>query len=553
MFGDTIFRGNLEYILLIDKVTQTNLGQRGINEAIRDTLKSMQTQRSSIIDQTITALRHSNNNVVAGIAGVARLGKFGHDISKASEFAEDFCDSFRDKISYIRSQLPTMTEVLQKELNTKNESNVDAARLITLLEQNNVIAGTKVADDYKAKLVSSEFAEYKNQILPINRFLAKVSVASESRDASINGLQHELTKIVSKSLMGEIRHHISNPIAHEGVHQSGLISKISDNIETGINNLRDALRSVENTEGSIIIDLNSDQYPAVSNPKVGDGKNKQKHKTTKSEKPIVDIGEIKLEQSCQKLKIVIDYEVDNKAILPNDLTSEQEAKAFAIRMEVNEHYGELEPDVENKIVALAYKLNKKYEATPGSAPNVEVASLGGIANLGVRLVGNQLTAAIRVAAGKYLYNIISPELSKIGVDIGLIDDYNQLKSDIFEKTKISGDKTDIKYKELASCDEVSFKMPSPGDLEPDDDKPEWKKGCSKAESPVWKELKHHKGKYKTNGQTGGKARCYEWDSLHNEIEVYGPKGIEHLGAICPKTGKFIKLPKPGRTIKDLIN
>jgi hypothetical protein len=47
-----------------------------------------------------------------------------------------------------------------------------------------------------------------------------------------------------------------------------------------------------------------------------------------------------------------------------------------------------------------------------------------------------------------------------------------------------------------------------------------KTNCLKAESSIWKGFKPHKGKYKTNNETGKKKQYYEWDYLHNEIEVY---------------------------------
>ncbi|WP_425363532.1 colicin E3/pyocin S6 family cytotoxin [Candidatus Tisiphia endosymbiont of Hybos culiciformis] len=96
-------------------------------------------------------------------------------------------------------------------------------------------------------------------------------------------------------------------------------------------------------------------------------------------------------------------------------------------------------------------------------------------------------------------------------------------------------------------------MPDPGDLEPDDDQQHRKSNCEKSESPIWKELENYKGGIKTNGESGAKTRFYEWDYLHNEIEVYGPKGKEHLGAMCPRTGRMIKEPKIGRTIRQKVN
>jgi len=67
------------------------------------------------------------------------------------------------------------------------------------------------------------------------------------------------------------------------------------------------------------------------------------------------------------------------------------------------------------------------------------------------------------------------------------------------------------------------------------------------ESPVWQDLKPHKGKTKTDGK-GRKKRFYEWDYTHGDIEVYDRNG-KHLGSMDPKTGKMYKPAEPGREIK----
>jgi hypothetical protein len=93
-------------------------------------------------------------------------------------------------------------------------------------------------------------------------------------------------------------------------------------------------------------------------------------------------------------------------------------------------------------------------------------------------------------------------------------------------------------------------MPDPDDWKDENREP----GCTKTESQIWKELKNYKNGIKTNGETGSKARFYEWDFLHNnEIEVYGPGGRERLGAMCPKTGRMIQEPHPGRNIRKKVN
>ena len=71
---------------------------------------------------------------------------------------------------------------------------------------------------------------------------------------------------------------------------------------------------------------------------------------------------------------------------------------------------------------------------------------------------------------------------------------------------------------------------------------------SKAESPVWKELKPYREDIKTNGLTGKKIEYYQWDHTHQEIEVYGANRM-HKGVKDPLTGELIKDAVPGRRIK----
>ena len=76
---------------------------------------------------------------------------------------------------------------------------------------------------------------------------------------------------------------------------------------------------------------------------------------------------------------------------------------------------------------------------------------------------------------------------------------------------------------------------------------ERKSGISKQESPIWNNLDYVKGKsYKSSGEKKNR-KYYEWDHLHNEIEVYDRHG-NHLGAMDPVTGEMIKPPKKGRSI-----
>ena len=67
--------------------------------------------------------------------------------------------------------------------------------------------------------------------------------------------------------------------------------------------------------------------------------------------------------------------------------------------------------------------------------------------------------------------------------------------------------------------------------------------CSKQESPFWKKLRPYRDSIKTNGKKGNKARFYEWDYTHNDIEEYGPAPkYEHQGSINPITGRNYKPP-----------
>ncbi|MCP5468830.1 MAG: hypothetical protein H7A32_06135 [Deltaproteobacteria bacterium] len=70
---------------------------------------------------------------------------------------------------------------------------------------------------------------------------------------------------------------------------------------------------------------------------------------------------------------------------------------------------------------------------------------------------------------------------------------------------------------------------------------------SKAESPVWKELKPFREDIKTNGLSGKKQEFYKWDYDHNEIEVFDRSG-NHKGAIDPTNREFIKDKVNGRKI-----
>lgn len=48
-------------------------------------------------------------------------------------------------------------------------------------------------------------------------------------------------------------------------------------------------------------------------------------------------------------------------------------------------------------------------------------------------------------------------------------------------------------------------------------------------------------------RSADKKRCYTWDTLHGEIEVFSKRGI-HMGSIHAVTGKGLKLPVKGRVL-----
>jgi len=74
--------------------------------------------------------------------------------------------------------------------------------------------------------------------------------------------------------------------------------------------------------------------------------------------------------------------------------------------------------------------------------------------------------------------------------------------------------------------------------------------CSKQRSPQWQRLKPYRGEVRSNGKTGKRARYYEWDATHNDIEVYGPASkYKHLGSMDPITGRIYKDPVEGRNLR----
>jgi hypothetical protein len=65
---------------------------------------------------------------------------------------------------------------------------------------------------------------------------------------------------------------------------------------------------------------------------------------------------------------------------------------------------------------------------------------------------------------------------------------------------------------------------------------------SKSESPVWRNAKPYKDGLRQNGN-----EIWDWDKLHNDIEVYDSRG-RHLGSRNPTTGEMYKPAVPGRRI-----
>ena len=75
-------------------------------------------------------------------------------------------------------------------------------------------------------------------------------------------------------------------------------------------------------------------------------------------------------------------------------------------------------------------------------------------------------------------------------------------------------------------------------------------GCTKANSPVWQELRPYRGSIRTNGRSGTAQRFYEWDSTHGDIEVYDHNG-RHLGSMDAASGRMTKPAVKSRTLRGL--
>ena len=65
---------------------------------------------------------------------------------------------------------------------------------------------------------------------------------------------------------------------------------------------------------------------------------------------------------------------------------------------------------------------------------------------------------------------------------------------------------------------------------------------AKAESKVWQNAEPYKDGLRRNGK-----EIWDWDKLHNDIEVYDGRG-RHLGSRDPTTGEMYKGPVTGRYI-----
>jgi Cytotoxic len=126
------------------------------------------------------------------------------------------------------------------------------------------------------------------------------------------------------------------------------------------------------------------------------------------------------------------------------------------------------------------------------------------------------------------------------------------KDDIVAQENTEQKNNNKKNQESESKKETSGSTqlePQDPDEDPDDKEKERKFNVKKSESPVWKKLKPYRGQTKTNGLSGKRQRFYEWDSTHDDIEVYGPKGKVHHGSMDPVTGEIYKPSVKGRKIQ----
>ncbi len=92
---------------------------------------------------------------------------------------------------------------------------------------------------------------------------------------------------------------------------------------------------------------------------------------------------------------------------------------------------------------------------------------------------------------------------------------------------------------------------TPASPDPDDDwepEEERKTNPTKSESKVWRDFEHYKRDIKTNGKSGSAREYYQWDHLHNDIEVYD-SNFNHKGSMDPRSGLTHKPAVVGRKLK----
>ena len=174
-----------------------------------------------------------------------------------------------------------------------------------------------------------------------------------------------------------------------------------------------------------------------------------------------------------------------------------------------------------------------------------VASSGLIISLDIITKEEAILLGIHaLKVGKYFVRLVPVAGALLlAYEVGsYLADHPELTSGKFlEATEFAKDVVDkAKDAVKAKLHETGAESASGG---PDDDgDDDWQKNPNKAESPAWKELKPYKGKTKTNGLSGKDRRYYEWDHLHNDIEVFDHKG-EHLGSMDPVKGNMYKNTK----------
>ena len=237
----------------------------------------------------------------------------------------------------------------------------------------------------------------------------------------------------------------------------------------------------------------------------------------------------------------INEQLENHSILPSGLSEKDAVLVSKIAQEVQEQYPNLAKADQDKKVAQSYFLVKECQEHPEKAPPMQLAAAAvaiPIIDFAWWLIG--VIVAYKAAED-------APKIARILLDSEESEEYNEL--DKFEKKRHGGKNNPLPTPKLAD-----FGAPNidPDDFEPEEEGKERKFNCEKAESPVWKELKNFKNAYgkeiRTNNLSGKERRFYQWDKQHNDIEVYGPGGRNHLGSADPFTGEIYKPGVPGRNI-----